>query len=229
MFAGANGTRLENRLVDCAMRPGNGADNFIAPALKANQSNGGKAVAQLANTAETTSDHELALQLTSILLATDDYIPRNLAQSDLLVRTRAAIKWLRSGTDKASAFRVLNNSLNDAVSLAHKPQLSSFDWTTAEECVRRVAVGLAANGWQSWQSDIDRRAMINSLFAAWDAEPPSVRSFPVSGSLLYSDDALEALKSLGPLPFDAVIRILEHMYDEPGKHDPIGDHTISSR
>jgi hypothetical protein len=225
-LAGSNGRQLEDQLVGCVTE-GRGFDLLVTPALKANQEAGGKAIDRLSALLTTPIDEQRAMSITSALLATGEYVPATLTQSYLPLRTRTAATWLGSGTNKAEAFRVLNSSLNDAMSHVRQPATKSDQWYTAEETARRVALAVAEHGRLAWPSDVDRMGMIDGLMAAWDVEPSS--SVATIGPLLRAESVLEALASLGPLPLTTTVKILGHIYDEPGKHDPIDDRTIPSR
>src|SRR5258708_5110317 len=169
-LAGSNGIQLEDQLVGCVSE-GHGYDLLVTPALKANRAAGGKAIDRLSALLKTPIDKQRAMSIISALLATDEYVPVSLTQSYLPLRTLAAAKWLRSGTNKADAFRVLNSSLNDAVSEARKPETKSDEWYSVEETARRVALAVAEHVRQAWASDCDRMWVIGAVLAALVTEP----------------------------------------------------------
>ncbi len=229
--AGSAGLRLESNLVACVQ---GSRDQFVLEysyqALVANSKAGGTAIKQLAAAIPSLSDHNERLTITGILLATDLFVPPSLDQSDLLIKTRTAAKWLRSSTRKAQAFIALNECLRDGVAKASKSNLQAYDWESGEEAARRVARALTESGEDGWATDIDRKALVDSLIAAWSTAPPQTTTFPVIGPLLSSDEVLPALFALGPLQPASTMAVMAHMYGEPGKDEPIyRDYSIASR
>jgi hypothetical protein len=126
--AGKGGLRVQQMLVDCVQNHDNPYVLEFAPAaLTVNKKLGGDAIEELATAISRVKDEAQRLKITGTLLATDEYLPPDLDQPDLLTRTRAAAKWLRSGSQKSKAFLVLNSCLRDGIARATKHDLSNQD------------------------------------------------------------------------------------------------------
>jgi HEAT repeat protein len=235
-IAAENGASLQDKLQECALSKNAGFSlKYIPKTLEAMGPSGLGLIERLGSKLSQQISIEERERIIWILSSTELETGQYLSESytdaalGLPIRCTAAKKILRDGPDKSKALITLNSCLRDAIARAQKKNLSNGELSLANQAARIATSAVTTNGKGNWKSDIDRRAIIDSLLVAWEMYPPT-DTYVEGTELLDTEDALHALLAAGPLPFKSSLTVLEHMYDEPGHREPVfSDFSIQAK